>query len=43
MVEKTEILLHYRIGNYENVQDMLGLVATKKGFVEFEEIEVPLD
>ena len=35
MVEKTEILLHYRIGNYKDVQDMLGQVAIKKGFVEF--------
>lgn len=23
MVEKTEILLHYRIGNYESVEDMI--------------------
>ena len=38
MVEKTEILLHYRIGNYEDVQDMLAQVAVKKGFVEMEEI-----
>jgi len=38
MVEKTEILLHYRIGNYDDVQDMLAQVAVKKGFVEMEEI-----
>jgi len=43
MVEKTEILLHYRIGNYESLTDMLGQVAAKKGLVDYEEIEVPLD
>jgi len=43
MVEKTEILLHYRIGNYEDINDMLRLVAMKKGLVEVEEITVPAD
>ena len=36
MVDKTQILLHYRIGNYEGAEDMLGQVAMKKGFVKIE-------
>lgn len=36
MVEKTEILLHYRIGAYETTEDMISQVAMKKGLTNAE-------
>jgi len=33
-IEKSEILRMYRIGNYENTDEMLEQIAMKKGLVE---------
>jgi len=38
-VENTEILLKYRIGNYENTEEMLSLIAVKKALIT-EEIQL---
>mmetsp|Transcript_16524 Transcript_16524/g.28074 ORF Transcript_16524/g.28074 Transcript_16524/m.28074 type:complete len:335 (-) Transcript_16524:224-1228(-) len=32
-IEKVELLRHYRIGNYENLQGLLEQIAHKKGFI----------
>jgi hypothetical protein len=32
-VDKTEILRHYRIANFDSVDKLLELVAHKKGFI----------
>lgn len=33
-IDKSEILRHYRIANYENTDSMLNLIALKKGLVD---------
>jgi len=33
-IDKSEILRHYRIGNYNNTTEMLNLIALKKGLVD---------
>lgn len=33
-IDKSEVLRHYRIGNYTNTESMLNLIALKKGLVD---------
>jgi len=39
-LEKAEILRHYRIANYTDINNMLELIAQKKGLVEKQKQEV---
>ena len=39
-VEKVELLRHYRIGNFENIDQLLENLAIKKGLVTTEKVEV---
>lgn len=38
-VDKTEILRHYRIANFETTVQMLENIAVKKGMVDTKEVE----
>jgi len=39
-VEKSELLHHYRIAMFSNITELLGHIATKKGLLKKETVEV---